>query len=489
MRYTTLLIIALIPVSGFIAYFGDLLGRRMGKRRLTLWNLRPRHTAIIITTVTGMLISAVALFTLLAVDSTFRDLLSRGKEIVGQNERLIKENAGLELRNRELAKLRDKLEKLVAVRQIEVRMARRVAESAKKARDAAVVAVGHLEREISARRRELAALKRRTDVAESLLEKRTGELESLQEQLIVARSSLARAQSGLLAAETKLASAQTRLAETEKKLVGAEQQLAAQNVALEKLEKQLAEQKAALEIVESAAIKFGKQLRQGELILRQGDEIARGTVSPHQTRFGIRADIMSILDMAGVKAEKLGAKPGANGRAVRLIYRQTVSEKLAVFTEDERECVDMATDAISRSVQDALIQVVCWRNTLVGEQVPVELRLYINNLVYPKGARIAGKRLDGRVSEGRILLAVIDFLQKEVSENALKAGIIPVSNPDPRATLGKNAQEQVEELMNVVERIKSINAPVVVEVYASKDVYAADTLNMENIRFGITKSE
>ncbi len=49
-----------ILVSGLIAFVGDRVGHSIGRKRLTLFNLRPRHTAIAITVITG---SMIAVFT------------------------------------------------------------------------------------------------------------------------------------------------------------------------------------------------------------------------------------------------------------------------------------------------------------------------------------------------------------------------------------------------------------------------------------------
>lgn len=54
-----LLIIAL--VSGSIAYLGNRLGRYVGKKKLTIFNLRPLHTSTIFTIVTGALISLLTI--------------------------------------------------------------------------------------------------------------------------------------------------------------------------------------------------------------------------------------------------------------------------------------------------------------------------------------------------------------------------------------------------------------------------------------------
>lgn len=49
-----------ILVSGLIAFVGDRVGHFIGRKRLTVFNLRPRHTAIAITVITG---SMIAVFT------------------------------------------------------------------------------------------------------------------------------------------------------------------------------------------------------------------------------------------------------------------------------------------------------------------------------------------------------------------------------------------------------------------------------------------
>lgn len=50
------LIAAILILGGVIATVGDRLGTRVGKARLTLFNLRPRKTATLITILTGELL-------------------------------------------------------------------------------------------------------------------------------------------------------------------------------------------------------------------------------------------------------------------------------------------------------------------------------------------------------------------------------------------------------------------------------------------------
>jgi hypothetical protein len=51
------LILAVVVVSGVVAYIGDVIGKRLGKKRVTLFGLRPRQTAVLIAVVTGCLIT------------------------------------------------------------------------------------------------------------------------------------------------------------------------------------------------------------------------------------------------------------------------------------------------------------------------------------------------------------------------------------------------------------------------------------------------
>ncbi len=67
-----LLIISLLLLGGILATLGDLLGSRIGKARLSFWNLRPRRTAVLITVLTGSSISAISLGLMLLVSRQLR---------------------------------------------------------------------------------------------------------------------------------------------------------------------------------------------------------------------------------------------------------------------------------------------------------------------------------------------------------------------------------------------------------------------------------
>jgi len=70
-----ILIVFLILLGGLIAPFGDLLGTKIGKARLSILKLRPKKTATIVTIITGGFISAVSIGLLILVSEEFRQRL------------------------------------------------------------------------------------------------------------------------------------------------------------------------------------------------------------------------------------------------------------------------------------------------------------------------------------------------------------------------------------------------------------------------------
>lgn len=67
-----LLILALLALGGVLSTLGDRLGSLVGKARLSLLGMRPRHTAVLITVLTGSLISAISLGLMLLVSERLR---------------------------------------------------------------------------------------------------------------------------------------------------------------------------------------------------------------------------------------------------------------------------------------------------------------------------------------------------------------------------------------------------------------------------------
>ena len=61
MEYGWIMLLILAVMGGVIAYLGDKIGSRVGKRKIKLFGMRPKYSSILITIITGVSIAAVTL--------------------------------------------------------------------------------------------------------------------------------------------------------------------------------------------------------------------------------------------------------------------------------------------------------------------------------------------------------------------------------------------------------------------------------------------
>ena len=102
------LIFIIVITGGIIAFFGDRIGTRVGKRRMTLWGLRPRYTSIIITILTGVLIAGATMGVLTVISYDVRTALFGMEALKKQTSEL---SVAVEQKNRELVKARAEIDK------------------------------------------------------------------------------------------------------------------------------------------------------------------------------------------------------------------------------------------------------------------------------------------------------------------------------------------------------------------------------------------
>ena len=79
--YGIFLIFTIAVLGGVIALLGDRVGMKVGKKRLSLYGLRPKYTSMVITVVTGILISGSTLVFLTIISEDVRTALFELKEI------------------------------------------------------------------------------------------------------------------------------------------------------------------------------------------------------------------------------------------------------------------------------------------------------------------------------------------------------------------------------------------------------------------------
>jgi len=108
----SLFIIFLLLLGGLISTLGDLLGSKIGKARFSILKLRPKKTAILITILTGSLISASSLFLVILVNRQLRVGLFR----LGDLQKRLQESKQVLI---PLKEEREKLENKIKAKEIE----------------------------------------------------------------------------------------------------------------------------------------------------------------------------------------------------------------------------------------------------------------------------------------------------------------------------------------------------------------------------------
>ena len=173
------IIFLLVFVSGLIAFIGDKIGMKMGKKRVSLFGLRPRYSSVIITILTGILIAILSITILLGVYSELRNALFNINDVLNRlnslNEQLERRDQELKERDQKLQARDEELSKL------QQEIAEREQEIAEKEAE-----ITEKEEEITAKDQELAAVEEEVEQLSTnrdQLQNRVDELSSQREEL------------------------------------------------------------------------------------------------------------------------------------------------------------------------------------------------------------------------------------------------------------------------------------------------------------------
>lgn len=236
--YGIVLILVLIITGGVVAVIGDRVGTKVGKKRLSIFGLRPRHTSTIVTIVTGIMITTLTFGILAAASENVRTALF-----------------GMEQLNRSMQETKNKLA--------------RASE-------------------------ELTAAREEQGKADMALAELKGSVQSLAEEAerLSAGNRVLSAKNDALARENAaLDDLNQSLAAENDALVAANETLAADNTQLigdkKALEKHTYDLRRGLEII-----------REGDIVYRAGEVIAAGVIKGGRPEDEVRADVTSLAQLA-----------------------------------------------------------------------------------------------------------------------------------------------------------------------------------------------
>jgi uncharacterized protein (DUF3084 family) len=274
------LIFAVLVLGGIIATLGDRIGSKVGKARLTVFRLRPRHTATLITIVTGGLIAASTLGILLASSSQLQDGLFRLESIRAELETAQQQRQRTETQlqtaksNQATAQLRlDQINRSLA------RALIRQSETQTKLQE--------LEQQFDSAQSQLAS----ASAQEQQLRDRIDNLNQEQDRLLTQQQQL---QSDLSRISSERASLRQKVNESEQVLQKIEQQRAT-----------LREEVASLEESRDQLAISIQTLRRGNVAIFSEQILSLGVIRPELSRDNQRAAIQQLILQAERSAREL----------------------------------------------------------------------------------------------------------------------------------------------------------------------------------------
>ncbi len=516
-------------VSGGVAWLGDLIGRRIGRRRLTLFGLRPRNTAILFTVLTGMLIAGLTIASLLLASegarqrilhysSTVETLISRAQEqqrLRQDAERLAKlaaeqkaaaeqhlVTAERELRRAEAdqraaqqraaaaaEQARATQAKVEAARRSLLEAQRRRNEADQRSREAQQRAQEAQQRAQEAQQRAQEAqqraqeaqqryqeAQRRYQEAEAKVAQATAAQRQLDERLKAAQAKLDAVAKDLEAAAKELASAQAVFSRTYANnrfyLEQIEQQIAKAAAELERLRNEREQLRAELQQARVASAQLRAEATQaltGEVVVGYGGELARSRFNSYQPRERVVDQMDTFLRASNARARDLGAGTDERYGSQYAVLLGIDAQGNAYAGEDFRLNLVRVLSDLNRPVW---LRAIALRNTVRGRPVFYSVRLDPDRLVFGDGEVIASAAMDGREDEVAIARRLETLVKEQVNPLAQRRGLLP--RPDERlAIVGP------DKWLPAMRRIRDAGQVVTVDVVAVGEIRAGDRLEVE----------
>lgn len=490
-------VIVMVLVGGFVAAAGDAIGRNLGKKRLRIGHLRPKHTAILGTFLAGMAGTAVTIVILATVSEPIKKWLlesektkveladlkqqrDSAQETVGKTQ---KQLDGLK------AELSGQAVKLVE-EQGKVTDAKAESEKFKKDATAFKNRVDDVRKSLTTTSDQLKktlvdlqkvcqettdakAEQNRISADNTKIQQKNQELTVLNEKLTNDLGSLQGQVTQLEASVKELNAAKIQLDKTYN------ERLASNQADLKRVKDQydqavsdLQTAKDNLDSVRALIQQLGNaqvNARTSPLIYNAGDELARTVIPPRSNEAEVRNLLLAALREAETGAKGKGAKTTATGGQTAGFVDIDRNGRTISVAEQEREVISQVANKNDQSVLvlDSAV------NAFKGEFVWVIPSVRPNPVVFQANELVAEGQVDGRLSEAEVTKQVLDLVNTKVRDVALRRGMIPATGSE--MPLG---QVTIEQILAIVKQVRDSEKTVRVQFLAAQVTRAAEPLRL-----------
>lgn len=411
-----LLILTLLMLGGILSTLGDRLGSKVGKARLSLFNLRPRKTAVVITALTGSLISAISLGLMLLVSERLRvglfeldqlqERLRDGRQALSRSQSDLKRSKGDLERNRQELKTNQQALKLSRIER----------NRALEGRQAAITSERKVTQALSQAQRRVGDLRRELQPLQNQRRRLEAERDRLTKEVRGRDAEIQRTEKQLAGVQTRIDASAKELKELEGKVIA---------------------------------------LRRGDVLIASGQPLAMGRIKLGRQEDGRQA-IDTLLQQANASAFRL------------LLPGQKADRQILLVPRNDIERLDQAI----RKPGVWVVTIRSAANILRGEQRVLAFPdLRPNRSVVRRGDVLARTVLDGDVRSPEEVRSRLNLLLAAAFTQAQRQGTLvdglQVDGADFNR-LGLTLSQRPEGARATVEAVALANAdtpdPIAVEL-------------------------
>lgn len=444
-----IVILAVLILGGLIATVGDRIGTKVGKARLSLFNLRPKRTATIVTILTGTLISASTFGILFASSRQFRDMLLNfndlQQKVREQNRALRKSSDDIQTTNAQKSKVEDELERTRAQRTQAEGQLNRINESLKQSLEKQRQTNEQLK--TAEAQRDL--IRGQLDAVSAQAERLRSEISQLQseQKTLIAQRDAVKAQ--IAERDSEIAQRTITIRRRDREIAERDRVIAQREIQL----RQLASQQALLAEAVQQSEQEAQLIRGGYLAILRSQVLSAG--------------VLRVVDPTAAKAAVDRLLKEANRAAWQLIQPGSTGEEqiVQIKTAEVERLIKTINDG-----QDYVVRIAADANYVRGERRPVSVfaSAVPNRVVFLAGDVVATKSLEPAKLTADQFRQSIEQLIAFSNFRAKRAGVI-------------NDSVQLENLESVsgfLEQLRQYQTPVELRAVASDVTYTVGPLKI-----------
>ena len=524
-----ILVFVILVLGGVIATVSDRLGTKVGKARLSLFKLRPRDTAVVVTVMAGSILSAITLGILFATSKPLRTGVFRIDEIqkrlknarrelnqatqeknvveteLGQaraaqaqaRANLEQINRSLQAANAEQARTQTKLNSLrvqlnsvqAAKSKTEQQLSQVEAAKSQTAEQLSSVEAAKSRTESQLKLVETARSTTRTQLDRTESQLKTvsaqktslgseiaqlqGERQQLIEQREQVKTQIAQRDREIAKREGEIAKRNELIAQRDKEIAQRAQNLSERDRTIVDRDKVIAEREALLETLAQQQAQLEQQQtllqQQVQVLERDFQAIREGTVAIRRGQI-LAAGVVRIIDPGTASRAIDRLLQEANKTTVGLMQPENkkVREQVIQITKAE---IDQLISQI-KDGQDYVVRIVAGANYLREEKlIKVFAEAEINRVVFRAGDVISAVSVDPVTSTDE---RVREQLQQLIEACQFRARLIGVVSGRVQV-----ADNRIETLAGFVDRLQQYDKPLDVQAIATDVTYIAGPLKID----------